>query len=79
MAGVYVGKQAPRVVGRAYFHAYARFMSPQNLLHQATQDIHKHVSINGRRPTHREARSLADRWVGGVQSELISKEMLKCI
>ncbi len=66
MTGVYVGKQPPRVVGRAYLRAYGRFMSPQDLLHQATQDIHKHVSINGRRPTHREATILAGRWITGV-------------
>ncbi len=67
MTGVYVGKQAPRVVGRDYLHAYARFMSPQNLLHQAAQEILEHVSIDGQRPTHREAKILADRWVGGAK------------
>ncbi len=65
MTGVYVGKQPPRVVGRDYLHAYARFMSPQNLLHQAAQEIHKHVSIDGRRPTYREAKFLAGRWIKG--------------
>ena len=65
MTGVYVGKQAPRVVSRDYLHAYARFMSPQNLLHQATQGIHKHVCIKGRLPTHREAKTLAGRWISG--------------
>ncbi len=68
MTGVYVGKQPPRVVGRDYLRAYARFMSPHNLLHQATQEVRKHVCINGRPPTHREAKFLADRWIAGARS-----------
>ena len=61
---MYAFKQAPRITGREYLHAYGRFMSPQNSLHRAVQEIYEHVSINGRRPTYREAKFLADRWLG---------------
>ena len=58
---MYAGKQTPRIVGRAYLHAYARLFAPN----QTAQEIHEHVSIDGRLPTHREAKFLADRWIGG--------------
>ena len=59
-SAMYAFKQT-RIVSRNYLHAHAR----RKLLHQAAQEIHKHVSINGRRPTYREAKFLAGKWIEG--------------
>ena len=57
---MYTGKQPTRIVGRDYLHVWGRLFTPN----RAAKEIHEHVSIDGRRPTHREAKFLADRWIG---------------